>query len=70
MWELSGLGVCVLDFCHCDKIPEVNNLKRGKVYLVHSFSGFRSWPVALGLWQHRASWWADMAEEACLPHGI
>jgi hypothetical protein len=32
----------VLDFCCCDKIPNINNLRGGRSTLVHCFS---SWPL-------------------------
>jgi hypothetical protein len=51
--------------CYCNKIAEIINLIREKVY----FGSFRlfmvGWPVALGLWQHNTSW----GEKACSPHG-
>jgi hypothetical protein len=50
----------VLTFCHCDEIPEKDNLNRGKIYF--GFRYFSSWltQLLLGLLWSRASWWVEM----------
>jgi hypothetical protein len=35
----------LVTFHHCDKIPEKTNLRRGVIYLAHSFRGFSPWPL-------------------------
>jgi hypothetical protein len=44
--ELEGL-------CHCDKIPDVNNLQEERFILAHGFRGFGPWStgsIKMGLW--------------------
>jgi hypothetical protein len=55
--------VYVLFLCHCDKIPDRNDLREERFILVHRFKGFSPWllgPVSLG----RTSWGLEcMVEE-------
>jgi hypothetical protein len=32
--------IYVLIFCHCDKIPNINNLRNERFILAHGFTGF------------------------------
>jgi hypothetical protein len=42
--------MCSLSFHHCDKIPEINQLKEGKTYLGSWFQKLQSSEMVLLLW--------------------
>jgi hypothetical protein len=64
------MGIVLSAFRYCDKIPEINNLKGGKVYFGSQFQPSSSlWSlgsVALGLWWHSTSWWEHMTDRGGL----
>jgi hypothetical protein len=58
---------------HCNKIPDINNLREEWSILAHTFRDFGSWSLALlllDLWWSTASWrWKCVTEERCSLHG-
>jgi hypothetical protein len=63
--------MCVLDFCCCDEIPDINNLKERKVYFGSQFQKVQSIagePHSLG--QNLRAWRLEcVMEESHSLHG-
>jgi hypothetical protein len=67
----GGKGICQSAFCHCDKIPETNNLHKENVCLGSQLQSFISWvigSVALGPWRGSTSWQKCVVDKNCLLH--
>jgi hypothetical protein len=69
IWELSIDGV--LAFCHCNKVSQINNLIRRRVYFGSHFQRTHavvSWPISFGsVVKHYSK--KNVVEQNCSLHG-